>query len=129
MVAYSFKAKFEKAIADRVKRQTIRPEGKRRHAKAGEMLQLYVGMRTRNCRKIIPDVVCIGAEPIIIDVPERAEAPATYKMPGRPEQPLLLIDDAFAQRDGFRNSREMVEFWIAEHKPGAFHGLLIRWSD
>ena len=57
MVAYSFKSQFEEPIVAREKRQTVRGFRKR-HARPGEPIQLYVGMRTRNCRKILtPDPI------------------------------------------------------------------------
>ncbi|MFO0729377.1 MAG: MT-A70 family methyltransferase [Nitrospiraceae bacterium] len=58
MVAYSFKSRFLPPIARGLKRQTIRAP-RSRHARPGERLQLYAGMRTRHCYKIIPDPVCL----------------------------------------------------------------------
>jgi hypothetical protein len=58
MVAYSFQKQFVPAIISGKKRQTIRAFGKRRHAYVGEPIQLYVGMRTKQCAKIIPDQIC-----------------------------------------------------------------------
>jgi len=51
MVAYSFKAQFREPILAGTKRQTIRADRKR-HARLGEALQLYTGMRTRQCKLI-----------------------------------------------------------------------------
>jgi hypothetical protein len=50
MVAYSFKPRFEMPIVTLRKTGTIRAHGRRRHARPGERLQLYTGMRTRSCR-------------------------------------------------------------------------------
>jgi hypothetical protein len=46
MVAYSFAPQFIDTIRSGTKCQTIRPIGKRRHARTGEPVQLYTGMRT-----------------------------------------------------------------------------------
>lgn len=61
MVAYSFKSGFVPAIRARTKRQTIRLP-RPRHARPGEMLQTYCGMRTKSCFRIIPDPRCIGVD-------------------------------------------------------------------
>lgn len=129
MVAYSFQKRFAEALEQRRKTQTIRKEGKRRHAMPGDAVQIYVGMRTVYCRKVLPDQVCASSEPIIIDVPTDWGAPCFYRMPERPEQPTLMIDDAFAKRDGFRNAREFVSFFIDTHGPGEFRGRLIQWRE
>lgn len=69
MVAYSFRPQFVGPITVglglsfvnsfgvtpptiRPKQQTIRAHGKRRHARPGDELQLYTGMRTKACRLI-----------------------------------------------------------------------------
>lgn len=81
MVAYSFKRQFVAPIAlglgiacpngfapaagvVRPKRHTMRSTGKRRHARPGEGLQLYWGMRTKSCLKI-GDAKCIKVEQIV----------------------------------------------------------------
>ena len=65
MVAYSFQPEFSTPIETGRKESTIRPKGKRRHARVGEELQLYTGMRTRNCRQLLR-VPCHAALPIEI---------------------------------------------------------------
>jgi len=69
MVAYSFKKVFVRQIETGRKRQTIRADRKR-HARPGEPVQIYTGMRTRHCRKIIEDPICESVTPIRIVVPE-----------------------------------------------------------
>lgn len=56
MVAYSFRPQFEDSILSGRKRQTIRAIGRRRHAQAGDALQLYTGMRTSACRLLARSV-------------------------------------------------------------------------
>lgn len=65
MVAYSFHADFIGPILSGRKTSTIRPDGKRRHARAGELLQLYVGMRTPDCVRLL-QAPCTRAVPIEI---------------------------------------------------------------
>ncbi|MFK5597639.1 hypothetical protein ACFZ8E_11600 [Methylobacterium sp. HMF5984] len=54
MVAYSFKARFAAPILAGTKAQTIPAErtGRSRHARPGEQLQLFSGMRTKHCLRL-----------------------------------------------------------------------------
>lgn len=64
MVAYNFQAQFADAVHRGFKRQTIRAPRKHGHVQAGAPVQLYTGMRTRGCRKLIdPDPICIKLIP------------------------------------------------------------------
>lgn len=65
MVAYNFQTDFAPDILSGRKLSTIRPNGKRRHAVAGDELQLYVGMRTSSCRLLLR-VPCLWSRPIEI---------------------------------------------------------------
>lgn len=135
MVAYSFNKRFEEAIASGhpatgvVKRQTIRAD-RGRHARPGELLQIYCGMRTKHCRKIIPDPVCVAVEPIRMAV----SGMCFVHFLGRDEffhVPRQLDD--FARRDGFLHWADLQAFWHAAHPacsdPDArFTGVLIQWD-
>jgi hypothetical protein len=122
MVAYSFKSRFETAIREGWKTQTIRG-GRARHARPGEMLQLFVGMRTAQCRKICADVRCADVLKIVI----------SFDGDGGIER--IITDgvavrdlDAFAVLDGFKDSDDMADFWRAEHGPqGLWSGVVIEW--
>lgn len=123
MVAYSFKARFETPIREGWKTQTIRA-GRARHARPGEMLQLFIGMRTAQCRKICPDVRCTDVMKIVISY-DGDGAIERIITDGVPVRDL----DAFAVQDGFRDADEMAEFWRAEHTPvGLWHGVIIEWA-
>lgn len=123
MVAYSFKARFEQPIRKGWKTQTIRA-ARRRHARPGEMLQLFVGMRTAQCHKICPDVRCTEIMQIVI----------SFDGNGRIERIItdgvMVRDlDAFAQRDGFVDAADMAEFWRKSHGPvGLWQGVVIEWA-
>lgn len=135
MVAYSFKKRFVEPIRSGLgfyehidgmipppKRQTIRAEGKRRHARPGETLQLYTAMRTKQCQKI-GEARCVGVDPIRIIVKEDH---LTIELKGSLVPRAKM--GAFARSDGFVNAADMLDFWKAEHGIGDFHGFLIRWE-
>jgi hypothetical protein len=122
MVAYSFKAQFRAPILAGTKRQTIRADRKR-HARAGEQLQLYTGMRTRNCG-LIGRALCSMVDPIRIAVSEGwIETPRLGRF-----YSVSSLDD-FARADGFADWSGMQDFWRREHPDAAiFSGVLIQWG-
>ena len=145
MVAYSFKARFAEPILAGTKGGTIRlprkpgrahieivldegqlyarerPGG---HARPGEELQLYTGMRTKHCR-LIARKTCLAVEPIKLDFSdERIYLADGCIMFG-------LLED-FARFDGFANWYELLAFWHKTHGcdliyRGGFRGWHIRW--
>ncbi|MGG6295245.1 hypothetical protein ACQ4M4_12720 [Leptolyngbya sp. AN02str] len=121
MVAYNFQGRFVPSIEAGRKTQTIRANGKRRHAKPGESLQLYTGMRTKACRKIVEvDPLCVAVLPVVIH----------YEL-GIKVDGLWITDadarEAIAAADGFESWIEMFRFFKTTHKL-TFHGLLIKWE-
>lgn len=125
MVAYSFQEQFVQPILEGTKVQTIRANGKRRHARPGERLQLFTGMRTKHCKKIIDDPVCSAVFDIRIVVGRSAIKAIT--LDAMPSMPMGLFD-AFAKRDGFADVAAMHDFWRKTHGVGVFRGKLIRWD-
>ncbi len=133
MVAYSFNKRFAEPIAfghpttGIVKRQTIRAPRKR-HARPGELLQLYQGMRTKHCVRIVPDQICTAVWRIrlwiargYVELPDTDEAFGT----------AARLDD-FARADGFLHWDDMQAFWKAAHEQAAdpemaFEGVMICW--
>lgn len=130
MVAYSFKARFAAPILAGTKTQTIRAD-RRRHARPGEELQLYTGMRTKQCKLIrvarcvsVSDVrLRFGDDAMVAEKAGSSWGDAHYVA----RSPKHL--DAFAMDDGFTNWADMRAFWAKEH-PGTeeFEGVLIRWA-
>lgn len=133
MVAYSFAPQFVEPVSTLQKRQTVRGNRKR-HARPGEAIQLYAGMRTKYCRKLVtPDPICVDVRDISIAVSI--------------QHPLLIasieiahvpLDDQeienFAVADGFGGAlaegfarRRMGEFWLKHHPWNGFVGVVIRW--
>jgi len=68
MPAYNFKSQFAQPIESGRKRQTIRPRRKR-PTRPGDKLYLYMGMRTKACRKLA-EVICTRVTPV--DIPQGA---------------------------------------------------------
>jgi hypothetical protein len=125
MVAYSFNPRFVEPIRQGLKTQTIRAHGQRRHARPGELLQLYTGMRTAHCRRILPDTPCLTVMEVKITF--REGEIARIVTDGVPVRDL----DAFALRDGFVDAVDMWAFWRDHHPetvPGCFRGVLIEWA-
>lgn len=125
MVAYSFNPRFIEPIRQGIKSQTIRAHGHRRHARPGELLQLYSGMRTVHCQRILPDVPCLTVMQVDIVLDDGViTRVATDGVP--------VIDlDAFALRDGFADREDMSAFWRAHHAgvdTVGFSGVLIEWA-
>jgi hypothetical protein len=127
MVAYSFKKQFGPPILAGTKAQTIRADRKR-HARPGEELQLYTGMRTKHC-KLVARARCLDVTPI------QMRFGLTWCvgiwLDGRPMASALF--DVFARADGFADMEAMRRFWWAEHPPEDinvldFKGVLIRWT-
>lgn len=126
MVAYNFQPRFADAVAAGRKCQTMRRRGKRRHARAGEPVQLYTGMRTKACRKLVdPDPMCIGVDDIEIDI--GISQIEEMRING------AALDgherEAFARDDGFPGEAEFHEWLVAVHGSGRFEGVVVRWRQ
>ncbi|WP_288582001.1 hypothetical protein [uncultured Methylobacterium sp.] len=123
MVAYNFHPQFVPCIRARNKRQTIRAEraGRSRHARPGEAMQLYQGMRTKRCR-LIAAPLCEAVWPVQLDLDA-----GSVILPHARLVTAADLDD-FAWSDGFCDWAALVMFWRDQH-PGVlvFSGVLIRW--
>ena len=120
MVAYSFQARFAPKIIDGTKRQTIRRVGLRRHARAGDEIQCYTGLRTKHA-KLIRRVRCINTVPIHIWFVGRCRVDV--------DESTVYELDKFAVGDGFSDWDDMHRFWMEHHnRPSEFTGLVIMWD-
>ncbi len=156
MVAYSFHQCFEGSIIAYRKLQTVRGH-RRRHARPGEPMQLYTGMRTRACRKLLADdPICVSLDDIEIDVPAIPEnvhfVDERLRISVDGEQLSDVAVEVFAACDGFAcitakdenglvcgaslhlnvdrlltPAQLMTSFWHERYGPGSWSGVLIRW--
>lgn len=121
MVAYSFKRRFVEPIQIGTKTHTIRG-ARKRHAMPGERLQLFHGMRTRHCEKILPDPVCLSIDPI------------RMFFRGHVLEWVRVADDLvrdlqdFARADGFKDAGDLANFWELQGGETTFNGVLISWT-
>lgn len=127
MVAYGFQKRFAPSIEDGTKVHTIRADT-RRHARPGEGMQLYVGMRTKHCR-LIGAPICESVVPVQMMFCRRGGAEIRV---GNQDVASALLD-VFARADGFADLADMASFWWATHLPKAgdtlvFRGVLLQWE-
>ena len=134
MVAYSFNRQFMEPIQLGAKLQTVRGF-RARHARPGEPIQIYCGMRTRACFKVIPDPVCTEVCEVSIELEARLAAKHWIRgieidgvaLDGA-EIEAFAFADGFGQPDSPEQARAKMErFWIEQHGPGTFLGVLIKW--
>lgn len=116
MVAYSFQPRFVAPILLGIKQQTIRGDRKR-HARPGDQLQLFTGMRTRQCRRI-GTATCSMVERVHLDLVNHLVTVGDFYRVERTEL------DEWARKDGFRDWIAMRAFWSPQD---GFEGWLIRW--
>lgn len=116
MPAINFQKQFIDLIVSGEKRQTVRPIRKN-PIKTGDTLMLYVGMRTKQCRKL-REVVCKEVLPIQISLYGQIFLDEEY----------LSLDNIIdlARADGFCVTLNFFEFFNKQYGL-PFSGALIRW--
>ena len=121
MVAYNFQEQFAHLVETGQKRQTIRaPRYGMRHAAVGEPVQLYTGMRTKACRKLVdPDPICTASRSVWID--DRAIL-LDYRGLAPADAVALAVADGFADWPAFVD-------WFARTHGLPFTGHLIEWAS
>lgn len=134
MVAYNFKAGFHGPIQRYEKRQTVRAHRKR-HARVGEAIQVYGGLRTKQARKLIPDPTCIAVSEIRIVLSSGAlEGVAEIQIDGfdldRDAMAAFAIADGFGCRSAGQDNplKLFGRFWVMTHGAGVFDGVVIKWQ-
>jgi len=115
MVAFNFQSQFVAAIQSGEKRQTIRRTAR---ASVGDRLQLYTGMRTKACRKLIsPDPICTMCHYVALRPDGITFGDAS----------LFPSADEFARQDGFRDYDDMHRWFTERYGDAYFVGRLVRW--
>ena len=139
MPAYSFQERFISFIEEGSKNCTVRALrlGRVQHVKPGQAMQLYTGLRTKQCRKI-GDATCFGVKKVTIDktgitVGGEDGTPQWTCSQGTP-----MVEE-FAWRDGFRphgstltnpiGAFELMSRFISKAYGLPFEGVVIFWTD
>lgn len=128
MPALNFKAQFADDVATGSKRQTVRAPRKdgRPHARIGDTIKLYTGMRTKSCR-LLAEADVTWVEPI------RIESTCMYRS-GRlvpssiHHRDCEQTDNEFAEADGFESFMDMAK-WFDDVHGLPFEGTVIQWSE
>ena len=123
MVSYSCQPRFVPLIEQGVKCQTIRRPRRppSRHARPGETVSLWTGLRTSAAR-LIARATCTGVYPIRLTF-------ASGEITRVVCNGLILPDlDAVAVADGFDGIADMSAFWREHHGARDFDGVLIEWA-
>lgn len=121
MVAYNFKRQFVRPILDGAKAHTIRADRKR-HARPGEQVQLYWGLRSKHAT-LIARATCASALPIRLNFNMDAVV-----IEGRPHIVRPKALDLFARSDGFDDWAGLRKFWHQEHDaPSSWSGVIVSW--
>lgn len=115
MVAFNFSPEFADAVTSGAKCQTVR---KAPRAKKGDMLQLFTGQRTKNCRKL-REAECLYVDYVHI-APDGLRLGDETKHPGDA--------DAFARRDGFKDFDAMLAWFKNKYGSDHFVGYVHRWK-
>ena len=128
MPALNFKAQFAEAVEHGTKRQTVRAPRKdgRPHAKVGDTLKLYTGMRSKACRLLgqatVTSLCQVRIEACEMFVNGKRLPSAIY------DRSCEQTDNEFAEADGFDRFMDMAD-WFRDTHGLPFEGTVIRWSD
>ncbi|MCJ8322758.1 MAG: hypothetical protein HRU29_01625 [Rhizobiales bacterium] len=135
MTAINFKTEFAPAVENKTKWQTIR-KPRKVPFKVGEKLQLYTGLRTKECRKL-HDAICLSVEPIKI-TSDVLGAPEIFINGG--EELGIIEAIKFIMADGFllpnnhwsdgRKRPDLAKFtdFFKTNDGSPFEGHLIKWG-
>lgn len=127
MVAYNFQSRFETSILAGRKIGTIRAVGRRRHARPGEALQLYLGQRSPRCR-LIATARCLSVDPIHLSI-RSAFISRDGVLVGDGADRYEVEDlDAFARGDGFADWGDLTSFFSGRRGLAPWVGVWVRWD-
>lgn len=122
MAAYNFQKQFVPLIESGAKRSTIRKRRKNGYLpRPGDVLRLYNGMRTKECR-LIREVAVDAVVPITISARHGC---ADVILNGIRLTDFQVMD--LAKADGFKGIREFAEFFEQKYGP-ELQAYMIRWA-
>lgn len=125
MVAINFKKEFSGEVERGIKCQTIRANDRKGQIRPGVRLQLYTGMRTKSCRKLIEtDPICLSVTPIKISHENVTIWDTLFGV----YQEIRIDSEKLARADGFQTMRDMFCFFDKQYGL-PFSGVLIKWGD
>lgn len=113
MVAINFSPEFVDKILSGEKTQTIR---RSLRCEIGDELQLYTGQRTKSCRFI--------AKAICTDTDYCAIRPEYITFGDADKHPSA---DDFARVDGFKDYKDMHDWFEKKYESPTFIGYVIKW--
>lgn len=129
MPLYDFRPRFADQILAGTKRQTIRkPRSERsRHAREGDLVHLYTGLRTKASRKL-GAAPCIGVDEVRLNF-LRDRVTVTSAIGTRPILQPADLDD-FAREDGLADWADMKATFREIHGADLveFWGCIIYWG-
>ncbi|KQI69408.1 hypothetical protein AN189_03020 [Loktanella sp. 3ANDIMAR09] len=120
--------RFAADVEDGTKRRTVRADRKdgRPHARVGDRLKLYTGMRTPQCR-LLGEATVIAIDRIRIE-PTEMWLNGTRLHSIIHDRSAPQTDNEFAQADGFEGFTEMAD-WFHDTHGLPFEGSVIYWGD
>lgn len=121
---YNFKAQFADDVESGVKAQTIRSRRKR-PTKAGDMLYMFTGMRTKQCRKL-GQWRCTSVEPIRIRAPVGKCFSGAVTLNDWKLTPNEIVSLALA--DGFGSTEEFYDFFSGQYGVPTKDLEIIKWD-
>jgi len=117
VVALNFSPQFAGMVEVGRKKQTIREKAR---AKPGDMLQLYVGQRTKECRRL-GWALCRDVIPLALT---KRGVEFEFDTPVERWQ-----SDEVARLDGFESYAEMWSWFSGRYKKDRFTGHIIQWDQ
>jgi hypothetical protein len=124
MPALNYKAQFAELVASGAKYHTIR-QTRMQPIAVGDTLMHYTGMRTKKCRKLRADTICVGTPTIYIHATASVlmgSGGHYYERGYLSSREVALL----ARKDGFPNSEAFFAFFEKNYGP-EFSGNLIEW--
>lgn len=132
MSAYGFKARWEAQLLARTKLTTLRVDRKDGRApRVGEQFSAFVGMRTKQCRRLFNSTISeVHRVKIIAVLGESEFEPVNYRIYNDGGLMTFSQGTKMAKEDGFKDLEDFTQFFEEAHQIQStqFSGWLIRWN-